>query len=185
MIILCNTLPMSDRQAEKQRISTAFLLSQVGARAAQEFAKLLGPLKFTPPEAGILRLLGRSPGLSQQELARRLDMYASRLVAVLDSLEGRGLMARVTNPDDRRLYSLQLTDAGREALGAIGRVARAHDDAICAGLTAAERAQLGDLLQKLANRLGLAPGIHPGYRSLGAKEVEKSGAAPVERRAGE
>jgi DNA-binding MarR family transcriptional regulator len=167
---------MSDRAAEKQRISTAFLLSQVGGRSAQEFGKLLAPLNFTPPDAGILRLLGRSPGLSQQELARRLDMHASRLVAVIDSLENRGLVARVINVDDRRLYSLQITEAGREALSAIGRVARAHDDAICSGLTAAERVQLGELLQKLAIVQGLAPGIHPGYRTLGAKDVKKKSA---------
>jgi DNA-binding MarR family transcriptional regulator len=170
MIIYTNIQSMADTNLENRRVSTAFLLSQVGARSAQIFGKLLEPLNFTPPDAGILRLLAGSPGLSQQELARRLNMHASRLVAIIDALETRELLRRVTNPDDRRLYSLQLTDLGREALRAIGRVAREHDDAVCAGLSAADRAQLFELLQKLTNGLGLAPGIHPGYRALGAAD---------------
>src|SRR5579863_3463971 len=108
MIILWNTTHMPDRQPEKKHTSIAFLLAQVGARAAQEFGKTLAPVGYTPPDAGILRLLGRSPGISQQELARRLDMHASRLVAVIDDLERRGLVARRSNADDRRIYSLEL-----------------------------------------------------------------------------
>jgi DNA-binding MarR family transcriptional regulator len=169
---------MPDRKAENPRGSTAFLLSQIGARSAQIFAKMLEPLNFVPPDAGILRLLARSPGLSQQELARRLNMHASRLVAIIDALENRGLVRRVTNPDDRRLHSLQLTERGGEALRAIGRVARQHDDAVCAGITATDRAQLFGLLEKLAGSLGLAPGIHPGYRTLGAADVKPAGERP-------
>ena len=72
----------------------AFLLSQVGARSAQEFARLLEPLKLSPADAGILRLLRQTPGISQQQLAETLGMHASRLVAVIDTLESRKLVAR-------------------------------------------------------------------------------------------
>jgi hypothetical protein len=33
-------------------------------------------------------------------------------------------------------------------------------------LSATERARLGSLLQRIAARQGLKPGIHPGYRSF-------------------
>lgn len=157
---------MPGRKAEAPPITVAFLLAQVGARAAQEFGRLLEPLHLTPPDAGILRLLSLSPGLSQQELAQRLNMHASRLVAVIDALEERGLAARAVNTEDRRIYSLHLTEAGKEALHAIGRVARAHEEALCAGLSETERHQLARVLQKIAGRQGLAPGVHPGYRNL-------------------
>ncbi|MGH9590256.1 MAG: MarR family winged helix-turn-helix transcriptional regulator [Terracidiphilus sp.] len=163
---------MPGEQQERPPISIAFLLSQVGGRSAQVFAELLKPLHFVPAEAGILRLLDRSPGISQQDLARRLNMHASRLVAMIDALEGRGLAARETNDKDRRIYCLRLTAAGREALAAIGRVARAHEQAVCEGLSDAERAQMAGLLRKIAARHGLAPGIHPGYKTLGAKQAD-------------
>jgi len=136
------------------------------------FAELLTPLQFVPAEAGILRLLDRTPGISQQDLAGRLNMHASRLVAIIDALEGRGLVARQTNDRDRRIYCLRLTAAGRESLAAIGRVARAHEEEVCEGLSEAERAQLAGLLRKIVARHGLPPGIHPGYKTLGAKQAD-------------
>jgi DNA-binding MarR family transcriptional regulator len=159
---------MSDTHRGRQT-SVAFLLAQVGALAAREFSKLLEPLKFSPPDAGILRLLSRSPGISQQELARRLDMHASRLVAVIDALEKREFVAREPNPGDRRVYSLRLTPAGNEALTAIGAVARVHNEAICTGLDNHEREQLGTLLEKIAAQQGLEPGVHPGYKDMGMR----------------
>ena len=163
---------MQEKQPGGRRTSAAFLLAQVGAAAAQEFGKRLEPLGFSPPDAGILRLLSQFPGLSQQEVAGRLGMHASRLVAIIDAMEQRGLVERRQNPDDRRLYSLELTAAGREALAAIGSVARAHDDAICSPLTAEERTQLAAMLQKLAANLALAPGVHPGFRRMGSPGTE-------------
>ena len=151
---------------EGGRGSVAFLMSQVGAQAAQEFAKALKPLKLSPCDVGILRLLRRSPGISQQNLARALDMHASRLVAVIDALEERGLVVREANPQDRRLYSLRLTDAGQEMLGRVGQVARGHNERMCAGLDGEERTQLAALLQKIAVEQGLKAGVHPGYKDL-------------------
>ncbi|HTV05972.1 MAG TPA: MarR family transcriptional regulator [Acidobacteriaceae bacterium] len=157
---------MTTRKPEIPPISVAFLLAQTGARAAQVFAGMLEPLGLAPADAGILRLLGVEPGMSQQELAGRLGMHASRLVAVIDALEERGLVARETNREDRRIYSLALTDAGRQTLGAIARAARAHEEAMCAGLNEAERAQLRGSLERIAERQGLAAGVHPGYSAL-------------------
>lgn len=159
-------------KGEPSPLRVAFLLSQVGGRSAQVFAELLSPLHFVPADAGILRMLDRTPGISQQQLAHRLNMHPSRLVAVIDTLEGRGLVMRETNADDRRIYSLRLSAAGREALAAVGRVARAHEAAICEGLSEIERAQLNGLLRKIAAQQGLAPGVHPGYKTLGDRGAE-------------
>jgi DNA-binding MarR family transcriptional regulator len=156
---------MDAKQPHRQQTSTAFLLAQVGARAAQEFAALLAPLKLTPADAGILRLLSRSPGISQQNLARSLDMHASRLVAIVDSLEKRGLVVRNPNAQDRRIYSLHLTGAGDEMLRTVGQLARGHNETICSALDAGERTQLAALLERIAEQQGLRPGVHPGYRN--------------------
>lgn len=158
---------MVKRPSDRSHSSVGFLLAQVGARAAQRFAEALAPLRLTPPDAGILRLLSNSPGISQQELAGRLNMHASRLVAVIDALESKGLLVREANASDRRIYALQLSESGRATLADIGKVARAHDEAMCAGLDAAERERLAVLLGKIAAEQGLTHGIHPGYRTLG------------------
>src|ERR1700723_2233585 len=145
----------------------AFLLAQLGAHAASQFAERLRVLDLAPADAGILRLLRVSSGLSQQELAGKLKIHPSRLVAILDNLEKRGYLERRPNPDDRRLYSLHLTKGGEEALGRIGKVAREHQDALLAALSNEERAALGSLLLKVADQQGLTRGVHPGYRLMG------------------
>jgi DNA-binding MarR family transcriptional regulator len=142
----------------------AFLLAQVGAHAASKFAERMGALGLTPPDAGILRLLRLTAGLSQQELAAKLGIHPSRLVALLDELERKGLVERKSNPDDRRQYSLHLTEKGTKTLEEIGHVAQQHQEALCAALTLEEREKLAELLRKIADQQGLSPMVHPGYR---------------------
>jgi len=153
----------------KLRGSTAFLLAQVGAHAANQFGERLTSLRLNRPHAGILRLIGLSPGLSQQELGRRLAILPSQLVALLDELQQRGLIERRQDPADRRTYALHLTASGRTTTEHIGRIAREHDDATCAALNIDERQHLNGLLSKIADQQGLSPGVHPGYRRLGRK----------------
>jgi DNA-binding MarR family transcriptional regulator len=158
---------MNPKQNESDRV--AFLLSQLGARAAQEFTRLLTPLDLAPADAGILRLVARSQGISQQALAAALNMHASRLVALIDDLESRGLLVREVHATDRRLYSLALTAKGKETLLSIREVADEHNRLMCAALTRAETATLQALLSKIADQMGLAAGVHPGYQGMSGK----------------
>ncbi|WP_405488517.1 MarR family winged helix-turn-helix transcriptional regulator [Streptomyces sp. NBC_00096] len=144
----------------------AFLLAQLGAHAAERFAERVSALGLTPAQAGLLRLLARTPGRSQRELADVLGMPPSRFVAFADDLEARGLIERRRNPEDRRLYALFLSDAGTALLAGLREVATAHEQQVCEPLSAQERGQLAALLGRLAEAQGLTPGVHPGYRSV-------------------
>ncbi|HEX3789425.1 MAG TPA: MarR family winged helix-turn-helix transcriptional regulator [Pseudonocardiaceae bacterium] len=145
----------------------AFLLAQLGAHAAARFAERITELDLTPPQTGLLRAIATDPGRSQQALAGQLSIPPSRLVVLVDELERRGLIERRRNPDDRRLHAVHLTAAGGELLGRIREVATAHEDTILWALDESEREQLFALLSRVAQEQGLAPGVHPGYRSLG------------------
>jgi DNA-binding MarR family transcriptional regulator len=93
-------------------------------------------------------------------------MHAPRLVALIDELEDRGLVARDRDPGDRRNYAISLTDEGRQLLAELGRVAGQHELAITAALDDNERAQLLALLRRIAEEQNLRPGVHPGFRRL-------------------
>jgi DNA-binding MarR family transcriptional regulator len=144
----------------------SFLLAQVGAHAAQRFGERLKPLGFAPYHAGILRMLARSPGMSQQELAKTLGMHASHMVGIVDELEGRGLLERKPSETDRRVYALHLTEKGQQSLGSIGEVAREHSRALLAALSEPQRDQLAELLETIAEEQGLTAGVHPGYTKM-------------------
>ncbi len=148
-------------------MSAAWLLAQVGAHAAAAFGARLSGLGLTPSHAGILRAVAVAEGLSQRRLARLLEILPSRLVALVDELEHRGLIERRDSAEDRRVYALYLTGQGRTTLDEIGRVAHEHDGALCAAIDDEERKLLVDLLRRIADQQGLTPGVHPGFRRLG------------------
>jgi DNA-binding MarR family transcriptional regulator len=159
-----------EKRTDRAGATTAFLLTQLGTHAAFEFAKRLSAMELAPPHAGILRAIGASTGLSQQELAKTLTMQPSRLVVLVDELEEKGLVERRDSREDRRVYALQLTAKGRRALENVTRISLEHDDAICSSLNEGERAQLSTLLQRIADDQKLTPGVHPGYRRFGGPE---------------
>lgn len=167
-------------RAAGKRTDIAFLLAQLGSLAAGQFGERAAALGFSRPQAGLLRLIGREPGLSQRAVAARLGTPASRLVALVDTLEARGLVQRQRNQQDRRNYELQLTSTGQEALRSLDAAAAEHEQAIAGPLTAAERSQLSGLLTRLAAGHQLQPGIHPGFRHLPAK-IEGSKPPPGRR----
>ena len=119
-------------------------------------------------------MLGRSGGLSQRQLAVAIKIHPSRLVAILDELEDRGLLERQAHAKDRRLYALHLTRKGEATFERLRGIAQEHRTLICAGLSERECEQLTDLLQRIADQQGLAPGVHPGYRWLGRKIKSRS-----------
>jgi len=145
----------------------AFLLSQLGHRSASVFADLIASIDLTPPHAGILRVIAAEPGRSQQALSGQLDLLPSRVVAYVDELEDLGYVERRRNPDDRRLHALYLTPSGKKALSKIGELGRQHERLMTAGLDSEQRDTLRQLLAAIAERQGLTPHVHPGYRTLG------------------
>lgn len=149
------------------RGGAAFLLAQIGAHAAAKFGERLAAAKLAPAHAGILRILGATPAITQQALADGLGMVPSRLVTLIDELEERRLIERRENADDRRRYALHLTDKGRSSLESIGRIAREHQQALLAALSEDEQRQLRQMLQRVADQQGLRRGVHPGYARLG------------------
>lgn len=145
----------------------AFLVAQVGGLAAMRFADRVAAAGVTPPQAGLLRVVAATPGRTQQAVAGQLGLLPSRLVVLVDELEGRGLIERRRDPNDRRNSALYVTDAGTAILQDIGRAAQAHGENFLAPLSKADRAALSDLLSRLAAHHGLTSDVHPGYRTLG------------------
>lgn len=104
---------------------------------------------ITPGLLGTLALIAENPGLSQSRLAEAMEVDRSTMVAVIDQLEARGLAVRGRSPTDRRTHCLELTAKGRAAMRRIERLAREHEQAFAAHLSAGERAELVRLTTKL------------------------------------
>lgn len=147
-------------------VGAAFLLSQVGAHAALEFAKKLTEVHLKPHHAGILRLLGSNPGLSQQTLSDLLGIFPSQLVRFIDALEEKKFVERRDSPQDRRSYRLHLTSKGKTTLGKIGILTESLENELFASLSGREKHLMQELLERVAAHQRITPGVHPAYEQM-------------------
>ncbi|MGW0183802.1 MarR family winged helix-turn-helix transcriptional regulator, partial [Nocardia sp. NPDC003345] len=62
----------------------------------------------------VLTALSAGPARGQGVLAQEIGADKTRIIAVLDDLQARGLIERTPDPADRRARLLELTPRGRE-----------------------------------------------------------------------
>jgi len=143
----------------------AFLLSQVGIHAARRFSERMEEIDLQPPLFRILNLVDAAEGRSQQAIGEAIQVPPSRMVALVDELEQRGLVERRPDPLDRRVRALYLTREGREILSRGRAIAKAHERELTKGMSPPDRKRLVELLQQLVDRQTIGPGVHPGLSS--------------------
>jgi DNA-binding MarR family transcriptional regulator len=109
----------------------------------------LAPWDVTPSQLRALGTLMRHGAARPGALAKHLGIAPRSATEVVDALQGRGLVRRETDPDDRRATLVVVTDAGRELAAAVRKARVAEADRAFAGLPDADRAELERLLRCL------------------------------------
>jgi len=110
----------------------------------------LAPFGISARELAVLLFLdGREPE-SQQQAAQRLGVDRTTMVGLLDNLQGKGLVARRPDAEDRRRNVVELTAAGRRTLAGATRASDEAERQLLGDLDAEEAAQLRRLLGRLA-----------------------------------
>jgi DNA-binding MarR family transcriptional regulator len=122
------------------------------ARAVRRvYDAALADLGLNLSEASVLAHLGAGGPLTQTELAGRIGISRARMGVWIDGLTSKGAVARTADPNDRRVWNIELTTAGRELLRETVRVDTSVRQALRAGTTRDDRARL-DALLGLVNR---------------------------------
>jgi DNA-binding MarR family transcriptional regulator len=134
-----------------------FLLAMTKGGAEAFCAEALAPVGLHVRQFGLLTTLATEGPRSQQELADWVRMDRTTMVAFVDGLEEAGYVRRERNPADRRAYLLQLTPEGRKAQKQALRLMQEAEDRFLVELDDFERAQLIELLGKLALAVGRPP----------------------------
>jgi DNA-binding MarR family transcriptional regulator len=141
------------------RLAESELHDVVGYRLAQAsivttrvFGAAVGSVcELRPVEYTVLALVQANPGVTARQLARELAVAPPNITVWLDRLAARGLVARSRGEVDARLQHVRATAAGAAlARRATQRLHEGESEAL-ALLSAAERAMLVELLQKVAS----------------------------------
>ncbi|MEC5149854.1 MarR family winged helix-turn-helix transcriptional regulator [Cryobacterium sp. GrIS_2_6] len=96
--------------------SVVLRLGVVGARWEERYAEALLGLDVKPKHVALLASLRSVTSRSQLELADRMGVGPSLVVALADHLEAKGAIGRERDPADRRRQRLILTGQGNELL---------------------------------------------------------------------
>ena len=99
----------------------------------------------------VLVALRDGPVHTQARLATATGRDTTRLIPILDRLEGRGLLYRTPDPADRRNRIVELTAEGAELVTAGQAAIRRMEARLLAGLPEDERAGFISTLERVAD----------------------------------
>jgi MarR family transcriptional regulator for hemolysin len=111
----------------------------------------------------ILTLLSRQDGLTQREIADRLEVEGPTLIPIIDKMEQKGLVTRKVDPEDRRNNRISLspiTDARWNSLVDCSmrvRKSAIHD------IPEEHVKIMRDVLEKISQNLTTDFGVEHGY----------------------
>lgn len=115
----------------------------------RDFISELGDLDMTQKQAATLSMIDANPGLPQVAIATQLGADRATIMAMIDRLQGRGLVRRERSKLDRRRQELYLTEAGQKLLAEARKRIADHEKRFTSRFTAAELRGLFKALKKL------------------------------------
>jgi DNA-binding MarR family transcriptional regulator len=126
-----------------------YLLKHAQLRLAELSRMALAPFGISGRELAVLLAIDDRASQSQQEVARRMAVDRTTMVALIDDLEHKGLVRRQPDPDDRRKNVVVLTDAGRTTLRQATAATREAERRLLGSLSDDESAMLKKALQAI------------------------------------
>lgn len=104
---------------EKQSLKLFIVLSRAHKAINEATNQFIQKNGVNPTEFAVLELLyhkGRQP---LQQIGSKILLASGSITYVVDKLEKRGFLARVSCPNDRRVTYAEITDAGSEFMSKV------------------------------------------------------------------
>ena len=112
----------------------------------------LAALGLKSCHASYLDTICANPGITQDQLARRIFINKSNVARQLVVLEEDGFVERCPSPEDKRAIQVFPTEKARACMPEITRIFRCWEAFVAQDLTMEERKALVSMLEKLKSR---------------------------------
>ncbi|TYR33695.1 MarR family transcriptional regulator [Mesorhizobium microcysteis] len=119
----------------------------------RELTRALAPLDLKIGQLDVMMNIYRHPGMSQQDVARRLLIGRSNITMLLPQLEAQGLIRREGDKKDKRVMRLFLTDDGEARLQEALKVYTKLIDRVMAQSTPAQCDAMGEQMRRIEEML--------------------------------
>ncbi|KZX12104.1 MarR family winged helix-turn-helix transcriptional regulator [Methanobrevibacter filiformis] len=104
-------------------------------------------------QALLLKILLEKEGLTNKDIVELLDIRPSSAGELIEKLVKSGYVTKKTNPDDKRIANIYLTDNGRKKAEEIAESQTNLIDKIFENINDTEKEQLSIILEKLSKSL--------------------------------
>ena len=112
----------------------------------------LASLGLKSCHASYLAAICERPGITQDQLARRIFINKSNVARQLVILEEDGFVERKPSPEDKRAIQVFPTEKARDVMPEIARIFRCWESFVAQDLNEEERALLVSMLDKMKAR---------------------------------
>jgi DNA-binding MarR family transcriptional regulator len=129
-----------------------YLLKHAHLQLTAITTRVLEPFGIDSRALGVLRVLASRESTSQQEVAQLLGVDRTTMVALLDSLETKGIVSRHPLVHDRRRNIIELTDSGQEFFERARQAERDAESTYIARLSPEGQQQLRDALHTIVTQ---------------------------------
>ena len=127
-------------------------ITDIARCAAQFRQEELAPLGLKSCHASYLAAVCCCPGITQDQLARRIFINKSNVARQLAMLEEEGFVERRPSPEDKRAIQVFPTEKTKECLPRIGEIFRVWEDFVAQDLSKEEYDLLVSMLEKMKAR---------------------------------
>jgi DNA-binding MarR family transcriptional regulator len=101
----------------------------------------------------VLHRVRRAGSLPQKELQQAMQVEPATLTGIVDVLVAKGWLERSDSAEDKRCRVLRLAPGGRALLGAVADPYESVETRMLRGMSAADRARAGALLETMIRNL--------------------------------
>jgi len=115
----------------------------------RHFTDTFADLGLTQKQVSVLWLVDDHPDIAQTDLAKLMRMDRATTMAIVNRLQAREYLVRGQSRDDGRKQTLNLTDAGRQALVDAKDAIRQHEEWLKSRFTEREVEHLIELLTRI------------------------------------
>ncbi|MFW5998934.1 MAG: MarR family winged helix-turn-helix transcriptional regulator [Halanaerobiaceae bacterium] len=115
--------------------------------------KLLKQLDLYRGQPPLLHLLWKKDGRTQKELSKKLNNKSATTAKMVKRMENEGFIIKKTDPEDRRLTRIYLTEKGKEIRQQVKEIENQIDEICVKGFTPEEKVLLKRFLKNIINNL--------------------------------
>ncbi len=145
----CRRIKMYENDVDEKTHSAYMEFSQLLRYHYKRLHVLLEEINIYPGQPPLLFILDKEKGLSQKELAERINVKASTMTTMIRCMENNDMVTKVQDENDKRVTRVSLTENGRKTVEEAKKIMRRMGREAFKGFEDEEKEVLKGLLSRM------------------------------------